>query len=119
MEKKLPRREARAREALNAYCAAYVVLQEPTPERALLVLLLKALHDSYDYVTFALLQRSVDITEQGLKIMIGRLKGDGLVIEDNGFIALTGVGLGYARVLVGKTSLTYEKHKKKRMREKK
>ena len=116
MEKKYQSREERGEEMLRICRVAYTLLQEPTPERAALMLLLKGLFFKYSYASYESVMRHIDITEHGLKIMIGRLKGDGLVVEEDGFIRLTKDGLAYTKHLMGISSVKYMKYKRRKER---
>ena len=104
-------RKDKAERAVDACATAYAVLQEPSPDRALLCLLIKALTDLTGYASYATTQRRIDITEQGLKIMVGRLKSDKFVVEENGFLRLTLLGKGYIHTLQGMGSRIYGRYK--------
>ena len=102
-------RTAGAEKLLIAYATAYRVLQENTPDRALLLMLIQILTYKYEYATFESIRRHLPIAEHGLKIQIGRMKSDGYVVEESGFLRLTTPGKGYVGVLRGDTSKVLER----------
>jgi DNA-binding transcriptional regulator PaaX len=103
-----------ARENLRAYCAIETVVNyEKSPLHSLILLMIAYMAEHKGYCTYTNLFDHLHLKEVTLKVSLSRLKGQGFILEEQGFYQLSPLGKSRIDYLKGNIAEEYRKHAKK------